>query len=120
MKIYLPKRSITGAPVGIASAGLTLFFSLTTGIVKKILNIKRNKNKNHDKVLMLAKTKLNSMETLVSQALIDMEISHEEFITILQEKKKCEKMKDNLSSENGKYEIMRLSRVKSTTYIKNY
>ena len=95
-------------------------FSLTTGIVKKILNITRNKNKNHDKVLMLAKTKLNSMETLVSQALIDMEISHEEFITILQEKKKCEKMKDNLSSENGKYEIMRLIRVKSTTYVKNY
>ena len=115
MKIYLPKRSITGAPVGIASAGLTLFFSLTTGIVKKILNITRNKNKNHDKVLMLAKTKLNSMETLVSQPLIDMEISHEEFITILKEKDKYEKMKDNLRSENEKYEIMRLSSVKSKT-----
>ena len=52
---------------------------------------------------MLAKTKLNGIETLVSQALIDMEISHEEFITILKEKDKYEKMKDNLRSENEKY-----------------
>ena len=69
--------SIVGAPVGIASASLTLFFSLTTGIVKKLLNITRNKKKKHDKILMLAKSKLNSIETLISQALIDMKISHE-------------------------------------------
>ena len=104
--------SIVGAPVGIASASFTLIFSLTTGIVKKLLNITRNKKKKHDKILMLAKSKLNSIETLVSQALIDMEISHEEFITILKEKDKYEKMKDNLRSENEKYEIMRLSSVK--------
>ena len=91
--------SIAGAPVRIASASLTLFFSLTTGIVKKLLNITRNKKKKHDKILMLAKSKLNSIETLVSQALIDMEISNEEFITILKEKDKYEKMKDNLRSE---------------------
>ena len=59
---------------------------------------------------MLAKSKLNSIDTLISQALIDMDISHEEFITILKEKDKYEKMKDNLRSENEKsYEIMRLS-----------
>ena len=107
--------SIVGAPVGIASASLTLVFSQTTGIIKNLLNITRNKNKKHDKILMLAKSKLNSIETLVSQALIDMEISHEEFITILKEKDKYEKMKDNLRSENEKYEIMRLSSVKSKT-----
>ena len=60
---------------------------------------------------MLAKSKLNNIETLVSQALIDMEISHEEFITILKKKNKYEKMKDNLRSENEKHEIMRLSSV---------
>ena len=54
---------IVGAPVGIASASFTLFFSLTTGIVKKLLNITRNKKKKHDKILMLAKSKLNSIET---------------------------------------------------------
>ena len=64
---------------------------------------------------MLAKSKLNSIDTLISQALIDMEISHEELITILMEKDKYEKMKEHLRSENGKYEIMRLSCVKSKT-----
>ena len=49
---------------------------------------------------MLAQSKLNSIETLVSQALIDMEISHEEFIIILKEKDKYEKMKQNLRSIN--------------------
>ena len=62
---------------------------------------------------MLAKTKLNSIKTLISQALIDMDISHEEFVTILNEKDKYEKMKDNLRSENEEYKIMRLSSVKS-------
>ena len=51
--------SIIGAPVGIASTSLTLIFSLATGIVKKLLNITRNKKKKHDKILMLAKSKLN-------------------------------------------------------------
>ena len=68
--------SISGSPVGIASASFILIFSLTTGIVKKLLNIRRNKKKKHDKILMLAKSKLNSIETLISQALNDMEISH--------------------------------------------
>ena len=77
---------IIGAPVGIASASFSLIFSLTTGIVKKVLNITRKKKKKHNKILMLAKSKLNSIETLISQALIDMDISHEEFITILKEK----------------------------------
>ena len=61
----------------------------------------------------MAKSKLNSIETLISQVLIDMDISHEEFITILKEKDKYEKMKDNLRSKNEKYKIMRLSSVKS-------
>ena len=112
--------TIVGAPVGIASASFTLIFSLTTGIVKKLLNITRNKKKKHDKVLMLAKSKLNSIETLISQALIDMEISHEEFITILKEKDKYEKMKKNLRSKNEKHEVMRLSSIKSKTRVKNY
>ena len=64
---------------------------------------------------MLAKSKLNSIETLISQALIDLDISHEEFITILKEKDKYERMKENLRSENEEYEIIRLSSIKSKT-----
>ena len=94
--------SITGAPVGIASASFALILSLTTGIVKKLLNITRNKKEKH-KILMLSKSKLNSIETLISQALSDMEISHEEYITILNKKDKYENIKYNLGSENEKY-----------------
>ena len=61
---------------------------------------------------MLAKNKLNSIETLTSQALIDMEINHKEFITILKEKDKYEKMSNNFRSENEKYETMRLKKKK--------
>ena len=62
---------------------------------------------------MFAKSKLSSIETLISQALIDMDISHEEFATILNEKDKYEKMKNKLRSANGEYKIMRLSSIKS-------
>ena len=62
---------------------------------------------------MLAKSKLNSVETLISQALVDMEISHEEFITICNEKAKYDKIKKNLINKNEKsYKIMRLSGLK--------
>ena len=65
---------------------------------------------------MLAKSKLNSIETLISQALIDMEISPEKFITILNEKDKYEKIKNNLINRNEKsYKIMRLSGLKPKT-----
>ena len=80
--------SIVEATVGIPSTSFTLIFSLTTGIVKKLLNIARNKKKKHNKILMLAKSKLNRIKTLICEALIDMEINHEEFIIILKGKDK--------------------------------
>ena len=91
--------SVVGTPVRIAGANFTLCYSLTIGIIKKLLTITRNKKKKHDKILMMA-SKLNSTETLVSQALIDMEISHEEFTTILKEKDKYDKMKENVRNVN--------------------
>ena len=62
---------------------------------------------------MLAKSKYNSIEALISQALNDINISHKEFITILNEKDKYEKMKYNLISENGdeKQETIKLSSI---------
>ena len=77
--------SITAVPVGIASASFNLVFFLTTGIVKKLLKITRNKKKKRNNILMLAKVKLNSFETLVSLALIDLQISQDEFRTIINE-----------------------------------
>ena len=68
---------------------------------------------------MVVKIKLNSIEILISQALIDMEISHEEFIAIFKEKDKYEKVKENLRSENEKQEIIRLNSIKPKTWNQN-
>ena len=68
---------------------------------------------------MLAKSKFNNIESLVSRALIDMKISHEEFVTILKEKDKFKKMKENVKriSEKleEKQENKRLNSVNSRT-----
>ena len=61
-----------GAPVGIVSASFTLIFSITTGIIKTLLDITIKKKKKHDHLLMLAKSKFNSIETLISKALGDL------------------------------------------------
>ena len=58
---------------------------------KKIVEVTRKKKKRHTKIVMLAKSKLNSIETLMSQTLINSDISHEEFKKILNEKEKYDK-----------------------------
>ena len=73
-------------PLGKVSESFNYAFSIT-GIVKKLLETTRNKKKNHNKVIMLARSKLNSIESRISEALIDNLISHEEFTTILNEEK---------------------------------
>ena len=91
--IIISFTSVTGIPAGIASATFTLIFPLTTGIIKKLLKITRKKKKKYNKIVMLAKIKLNSIETLMSQVLIDLHISHEELKTIINDKEKHEQMK---------------------------
>ena len=76
-----------GAPVGMMSASSGLAFSITKEIVKKLLKTTRNKNKKHKKIVMLARSKLNSIESKISEALINNEISHEDFMTAINEKK---------------------------------
>ena len=92
--------SIVGVAVGIASASFTLIFSIAKGIIKIILKITRNKKKMHDNILMLAKSKLNSIEILISKALNDTDITHEELTMILNEKDKYDKMKYKIINEN--------------------
>ena len=87
-----------GISVGIAGASLTLIFTITTGVVKKILNITRKKKKKHNKIISLARNKLNKIETLISQALIDFYISYDEFSKIIYEKNNYEQMKNNIRS----------------------
>ena len=67
------------------SASPSLTFSLSTRLAKKILKTTRNKKKKHNKIVMLARSKLNSIESKTSEALINNEISHEDFMTIINE-----------------------------------
>ena len=87
--------SVIGIPAGVIGASL-LVFSLTTGIIKKLLKETRIKKKKHTQIIMLAKSKLNSIESLMSQALINLDISYEEFQTIVNEKEKYDQMKESI------------------------
>ena len=60
-----------GAPVGIASASFSLAFSICRGIIKKLLKTTRNKKEKHSKIVILARSKLNSIESKISQSLIN-------------------------------------------------
>ena len=82
--------TVIGAPVGMMSASFSLAFSITTGFVKKFLKTIRNKKKKHNKIVMLARSKLNSIENKISKALMDNKISHEDFETLLMKKKNIE------------------------------
>ena len=77
--------TVIGAPVGIASASFSFAFSITTGIVKTLLKTKGNKKRKYNIIVMLARSKLNSIESKISKALINNEISHEDFTTIIKD-----------------------------------
>ena len=62
----------------------------------------RKKKKKHSKIIMLAKSKLNSIEPLMFQALIDLEISQEEFKTTVNEKEKYDQMKESIRNKKDK------------------
>ena len=93
--------TVIGTPVGIASASLSLTFSLSTGTVKKQLKATRNKKKKHNKIIMLARSKLNSIESKVSEALINNEVSHEDFMVIINEEKKYRELKESIRMMNS-------------------
>ena len=80
--------TVIGVPVGIASANFTLSFSIYTAIVKKLLKTTRNKKKKHNRIVLLARSRLNNIESRISQALIKNENNHEGFMTIINEQKK--------------------------------
>ena len=86
MEHYLIFLLHIGVLAGIESPSFTVTFSLTTGIIKEVLETTINKKKKHNKIAVLPRRKLNSNETLIPQALIDLEISHEEFKAIVNQK----------------------------------
>ena len=93
--------TVIGAPAGIIGASCGLTFSITSGFVKKFLKTIRNKKKKHNKIVMLARSKLNSIESKISEALINNEISHEDFMTIINEEKKHRELKESIRMMNS-------------------
>ena len=88
--------SVVGTPAGIAGSSLTLIFTIGTGISKSLLKVTKKRKKKHNKIIVLAKNKLNMIDTLLSSALNDSEISHEEFTIIINEENIYENIKENI------------------------
>ena len=93
--------TVIGAPAGIIGASCGFTFSITSGFVKRFLKTIRNKKKKHNKIVMLARSKLNSTESKTSEALINNEISHEGFMTIVNEEKKYRELKEFIRMVNS-------------------
>ena len=91
-----PYASVVGIPAGITGASLTLVFTIGTGISKSLLKLTKKIKKKHNKIIVLAKNKLNMIDTLLSSALNDSEISHEEFTNIINEANIYENIKENI------------------------
>ena len=113
-----PYASVVGIPAGIAGSSLTLIFTVGTGIRKSLLKVTKKRKKKHNKIIALAKNKLNTIDTLLSSALNDSEISHEEFTNIINEAKIYENIKENIKelTEEPSYErIIEPSSLERTT-----
>ena len=93
--------TVVGAPVGMISASCSLAFSVTTGIVKTLLKTTRNKNKKQNEIVMLARSKLNSIESKISKAMINNEISYEDFMIIINEEQKHRELKESIRMMNS-------------------
>ena len=88
--------SLVGIPAGITGASLTLVFTIGTGISKSLLKLTKKRKKKHNKIIVLAKNKLNMIDTLLSSELNDSEISHEEFTNIINEANIYENIQENI------------------------
>ena len=100
--------SVVGIPAGITGASLTLVFTIGTGISKSLLKLTKKRKKKHNKIIILAKNKLNTIDTLLSSALNDSEISHEEFSNIINEGNIKENIKEFTTEPSTKEKLITL------------
>ena len=88
--------TVIGISAGIAGASSTLIFTISTGVNKSLLRVTKKGKKKHNKIIALAKSKLNMIDTLLSIALNDSKICHKEFTNIITEKNTYENIKENI------------------------
>ena len=108
-------RSVVGTPAGIAGSSLTLVFTIGTGISKSLLKVTKKRKKKHNKIIALAKNKLNMIDTVLSSALNDSEKSHEEFSNTITEANIYENIKENIkeltAEQSTKEKLTTLSKI---------
>ena len=107
--------SVVGIPAGITGASLTLVFTIGTGISKSLLKLTKKRKKKHNKIIVLAKNKLNAIDTLLCSALNDSEISHEEFSNIITEANIYENIKENVKELTTELSELPSTKEKLTT-----
>ena len=94
--------SLVEIPIGITSSAIGLKICVITAEIKKHKSINKKNKKENDKIISLAKSKLNSIEVLISKALIDSNISHDEFVLINNVLKEFYDMKEEIQNSNNK------------------
>ena len=94
--------SLVSIPIGISSSAIGLKICVITAGIKKYKSIIKKKKKRHDKIVLLAKSKLNSKEVIISKALIDSNISHDEFVLINNVLKEFYNTKEEIKNSNNK------------------
>ena len=97
--------SLVGIPIGITSSAIGLKICAITAGIKKYKSIIKEKKKKNNKIVLLAKSKLNSMEVLISKALVDSNIIHDEFVLINDVLKEFYDMKDEIKNFNNKWKF---------------
>ena len=107
--------TVVDIPVGIAGASLTLIFTISIGINKSLLQATKKRKKKHNKIIALAKSKLNTIDTLLSSALNDSKTSHKEFSNIITKKNIYENIKENIKD---KAEFSSLERIKEESTVR--
>ena len=91
--------------IGITSSAIGLKICAITAGIKKYKSIIKEKKKKNNKIVLLAKSKLNSMEVLISKALVDSNIIHDEFVLINDVLKEFHDMKDEIKNFNNKWKF---------------
>ena len=94
--------SLVGIPTGITSSPIRLKICVIISGIKKYKSIIKKKKKKHDKILSLAKSKLNSVQILISKALIDSNITHNEFALKNNVPKEFDDRKEEIKNFNDK------------------
>ena len=93
--------SLVGIPVDIASSAVGIKICSLTAGVKKYKSMIKKKKKKHDKIVLLAKIKLNIIEVFISQALIDSNINHNKFVLINHVLQEYNEMKEEIKNPNN-------------------